>query len=159
MIKQYDRNSAILYAKKWANSRNPKYYNFDTLGGDCTNFVSQCLYAGCGIMNYANYNGWYYNHINDRAPSWTGVEFLYEFLTENKGAGPFGYRVNNFETQVGDVITLFNSLEDAFHTVIITRIDNGKYYVSSHTRNGFDIPLDFFSFYQAHFIHIKGVRI
>lgn len=35
----YDRISAVSYAKKWALSRNPKYYNFDTVGGDCTNFI------------------------------------------------------------------------------------------------------------------------
>lgn len=41
----YDRNSAIAYAKKWALSQNPRYYNFDPVGGDCTSFISQCLYA------------------------------------------------------------------------------------------------------------------
>ena len=44
--KKYDKISAITYAKKWAMARNPKYYNFDNLGGDCTSFVSQCLFAG-----------------------------------------------------------------------------------------------------------------
>lgn len=44
--KSYKRNLAVAYAKKWALSRNPKYYNFDPVGGDCTNFISQCLYAG-----------------------------------------------------------------------------------------------------------------
>ena len=39
--KSYDRNTAINYAKKWALSRNPKYYNVDAVGGDCTSFVSQ----------------------------------------------------------------------------------------------------------------------
>ena len=158
MIRPYDRAKAITYANKWANSRNPIYYNFDSLGGDCTNFVSQCLYAGCAVMNYSQNNGWYYNNVNDRAPSWTGVEYLYEFLTDNKNTGPFATRVNYFESQVGDVITLFRNTGDAFHTVIINRIEDGKYFVSSHTRNGFDIPLDFFSFSQAHFLHIEGVR-
>lgn len=47
----YDRNSALTYAKKWALVRNPKYYNFDSVGGDCTSFVSQCLFAGSKKMN------------------------------------------------------------------------------------------------------------
>ena len=42
----------IKYAKKWALSRNPKYYDFDSIGGDCTNFISQCIYAGAKIMNF-----------------------------------------------------------------------------------------------------------
>ncbi len=44
-IKEYNRENAVEYAKIWAYKRNPKYYNFDPVGGDCTSFVSQCLYA------------------------------------------------------------------------------------------------------------------
>ena len=60
-IKSYDRNTAINYAKKWALDRNPRYYNFDAVGGDCTSFVSQCLFAGSKKMNYNFEKGWYYN--------------------------------------------------------------------------------------------------
>lgn len=56
----YDRRRAVEYALRWALSRNPEYYNFDNIGGDCTNFVSQCLYAGCRVMNYSGDDGWYY---------------------------------------------------------------------------------------------------
>ena len=49
---EYNRENAVAYAKKWAYGRNPKYYDFSDLGGDCTNFASQCIYAGSGIMNY-----------------------------------------------------------------------------------------------------------
>ena len=55
---EYDRQKAKEYAKKWAYSRNPKYYNFDNVGGDCTSFISQCIYAGSGIMNYTKDIGW-----------------------------------------------------------------------------------------------------
>ena len=48
----YDRQAAVDYAHRWAYHRNPNFYNFDELGGDCTNFASQCLYAGTGVMNY-----------------------------------------------------------------------------------------------------------
>ena len=48
--RNYDRASAINYAQKWALSRNPRYYNFDAVGGDCTSFVSQCLFAGSKKM-------------------------------------------------------------------------------------------------------------
>ncbi|MEG0115374.1 MAG: amidase domain-containing protein, partial [Hydrogenoanaerobacterium sp.] len=48
----YDREKAIQYAHTWAYFRNPAYYNFEEIGGDCTNYASQCLYAGAGVMNY-----------------------------------------------------------------------------------------------------------
>lgn len=53
----YDRARAVAYARRWALERNPAYLNFDGLGGDCTNFVSQCLYAGCGVMNFTPVTG------------------------------------------------------------------------------------------------------
>ena len=78
--REYNRNEAVEYAEKWAYRRNPRYYNFNELGGDCTSFASQCIYAGSKIMNYKKYIGWYYNNLNNRAPSWSGVEFLHDFL-------------------------------------------------------------------------------
>ena len=85
---EYNRENAVAYAKKWAYGRNPKYYDFSDLGGDCTNFASQCIYAGSGVMNYTPTYGWYYISVNNRAPAWTGVDELYRFLTTNRGAGP-----------------------------------------------------------------------
>ena len=84
----YNREAAVFYAHKWAFSRNPRYYNFENIGGDCTNFASQVIYAGCSEMNYTPTFGWYYNSLNDRSPSWTGVNQLYNFLINNQGRGP-----------------------------------------------------------------------
>ena len=60
---------------------------FNGLGGDCTNFASQCIFAGSGVMNYTPVTGWYYISANNRTASWTGVEHLYNFLVGNKGLG------------------------------------------------------------------------
>lgn len=97
--RNYDRKSALKYAKKWAFDRNPKYYNFDSVGGDCTAFASQCIYEGSKVMNY-NSNGWFYKNGNNKSPSWSGVEFLYNFLTNNKGIGPFGRDVSINEMEL-----------------------------------------------------------
>lgn len=92
-IIEYKRNKVVEYAKEWAFARNPKYYNYDSLGGDCTNFVSQCVYAGCGIMNFDKNNGWYYINANNKSPSWTGVDFFFNFIINNKLVGPYGAEV------------------------------------------------------------------
>ena len=42
----YNPSKAVAYAKKWAYGRNPNYKDYDPLGGDCANFVSQCIMAG-----------------------------------------------------------------------------------------------------------------
>lgn len=104
--KRYDRLRAVLYARRWAFSRNPAYFSFNSLGGDCTNFVSQCLFAGSGVMNYTPVFGWFYRSANDRTASWTGVEFLYNFLISNRGDGPAAQEVPLCDLQLGDVIQL-----------------------------------------------------
>ena len=50
--KKYDRANVKKYIDKWYNSHNPNYVNRDGKGDDCTNFVSQCLYAGGFPMNF-----------------------------------------------------------------------------------------------------------
>ena len=85
----YNRTAAVEYARKWALTRNPAFYDFEEIGGDCTNFASQCIYAGSGVMNYTPVMGWYYNSPYDRTPSWSGVEYLYNFLITNKSVGPY----------------------------------------------------------------------
>lgn len=50
-IQDYQRKETKKYAKKWAYQRNPAYYNFDAVGGDCTSFASQCILAGSKVMN------------------------------------------------------------------------------------------------------------
>ena len=44
-VAAYSRSNAISYADTWAKARNTSLFN-DYGGSDCTNFVSQCLYAG-----------------------------------------------------------------------------------------------------------------
>ncbi|MFX0206925.1 MAG: GH25 family lysozyme, partial [Candidatus Hodarchaeota archaeon] len=42
----YSPTGATSYAEYWWDKRNPHYYDYSNVGGDCANFVSQCLIAG-----------------------------------------------------------------------------------------------------------------
>ena len=114
---QYDRESAINYARKWALARNPRYGNFNGIGGDCTNFISQCVYAGCNVMNYKRDVGWYYISMNNRAAAWTGVQFFYNFMTTNKGVGPYASVVSVNDILPGDIIQLGDATNHFYHTL------------------------------------------
>lgn len=46
IFRPYRRLNAVLYAHRWAYGRNPQFYDYEAIGGDCTNFASQCIYAG-----------------------------------------------------------------------------------------------------------------
>lgn len=162
-IRKYNRSNVVKYAKNWANLRNPKYFNYDKLGGDCTNFVSQCIYAGSNIMNYNFSKGWYYINANSKSPSWTGVEFLNNFIITNKTIGPFGRNSDIEEVEIGDIIQLSFDGKKFSHSLVITKILNNKnldnIFTSSHTDDSLDRMVSSYNFKNIRFIKIDGVHI
>ena len=44
----YDREAAVRYAHRWAYGRNPNYYDYEELGGDCTNLPPSASMPGPG---------------------------------------------------------------------------------------------------------------
>lgn len=155
---QYDRYRAYIYAREWALSRNPLYFNYTGLGGDCTNFVSQCLFAGSCIMNYMPVFGWFYLSEKERSAAWTGVEYLYNFITGNNGQGPFGSETYPGGLELSDVIQLCNEKGVWYHTLIVSGFSDKGYLVAAHTDDAFDRPLDTYRFAKARYIHINGFR-
>ena len=153
----YDRGAAVDYARKWALSRNPAFYDFSDIGGDCTNFVSQCIYAGAEVMNYTKDTGWYYISSSDRTPSWTGVEYLYDFLINNNSVGPYAIEVPQYEADIGDVIQLGRADGDFYHSLLIVST-YPMILVASHSYDALDRPLYSYNYYIARFLHIEGVR-
>ena len=161
--KQYNREKAVQYATKWAMDRNPKYYNFDNVGGDCTSFISQVIFAGSGVMNY-NTNGWYYRNGNDKAPAWSGVEYLYKFLINNKGIGPCGREISMKEVEIGDIAQLsFNGIKYHHSLAIIDVPKSVKEYkdikIATHTEDAYNRRLSTYTFYKIRFIKIEQVNI
>ena len=156
---EYNRERAVQYAKKWAFERNPLFENYSGIGGDCTNFVSQSIYAGSCVMNYTPTFGWYYISPADRAAAWTGVQFFYNFMTSNSGEGPFAREVSEGLLELGDVIQLGRADGMYFHTLIVTGFDENGYLVSAHSDDSLDRPLDTYNFGSARFLHIEGIRI
>ena len=157
MIIPYNRIQAKQYAKKWAYLRNPKYYAFDKIGGDCTNFISQCIYAGSNIMNFTPEFGWYYIDSTKRAPSWTGVEFLYTFLINNKSSGPFAKETSPTQLEIGDVIQLGN-YEKFYHSLLVVEKNNDTIFVAAHDFDAYMKNLNTYIYERARFLHIDGVR-
>ena len=158
----YSRQRAVNYALRWALSRNPRYYDFEDIGGDCTNFVSQCLYAGCGVMNYSGDYGWYYISQDDRAPAWTGVEYLQRFLLNNDGTAVYGERAELSGLRPGDVIQLRNDEGRFYHTMMVSfvfypaRPEN--IYTCSHTYDARNRLLSSYNYSAAQGIRILGAR-
>ena len=154
----YNRNAAVAYARKWALERNPAYYNFEKIGGDCTNFASQCIYAGAQTMNFTPVLGWYYRSSYDRTASWSGVEYLYQFLVNNQGIGPYARVVLKRNAEPGDIVQLGTGDSSFYHSPVITAV-TPTILVAAHTYDALDRPLSSYVYEIARFIHIEGVRI
>ena len=153
----YNRGAAVAYARRWALDRNPAYYDFSLVGGDCTNFASQCIHAGAKIMNFTPIMGWYYKTSKDRTAAWSGVEFLYQFLVNNRSLGPYGHLVSQSEAKPGDIVQLGTSSGDFYHSPVVTSVEP-VILVAAHSFDVLDKPLTTYSYDVARFIHIDGVR-
>ena len=81
----YNREWAANYAIKYGPSPNPDYEYFGGDGGDCTNFVSQCICAGTlpmrpvepgwGITDKSNVENWFYINGLLGEYDWISVSF------------------------------------------------------------------------------------
>ncbi len=163
----YDRRRAVQYARRWALARNPLFIDFTGQGGNCTNFVSQCIFAGAPVMNYTKTFGWYYISSTDRAPAWSGVDELYNFLTgapdfamQNKGYGPFATDARNSRTlEIGDVIQLADSSGSFYHSLIISEFTPDDILVCAQSDDALDRPLSSYNYASLRALHIEGAMI
>jgi len=157
----YNRRAAVRYAHRWAYGRNPRFYDYEEIGGDCTNFASQCLYAGTGVMNYTPTFGWYYLNANDKAPAWTGVPFFFNFITrEEESPGPFGQEASMRELRPGDFIQLRFAKDQYGHTPIIVAVGDppepNNILLAAHSVDADYRPLDSYDYQEIRLIHILG---
>ena len=166
LTKPYNRERAVSYAEAWALRRNPLFLNFAGRGGDCTNFISQCLLAGSCTMDFTPDFGWYYISPEDRAPAWTSVDYFYDFVTqqpnfanENAGIGPFGREVGAAEIRLGDFIQLADREGEYYHTLIITGFEPNDILICAHTDDALNRRLSTYNYASLRFLHIDGVRI
>lgn len=161
--KPYDRASAVAYAHKWAFGRNPRYYDFQHIGGDCTNFASQVLYAGSGVMNPTPTLGWYYYNSYNRAPAWTGVKYLYGFLTNNQGPGPVAIETDLSRVKPGDIIQLSFDGVTFGHSPVVVSVGSppspSNILVAAHTYDVDYHHLSQYSYQKARVLHITHVNV
>ena len=161
----YVREKAVAYAHRWAFGRNPAYYDYENLGGDCTNFASQCLYSGSGVMNFTPTFGWYYLNGNQKAPAWTGVPYLYRFLTRKNlkktAPGPTGEECAIAELLPGDLLQLSFDGESFRHCPIVVAVRSPatpeNILLAAHSYDADNRPLSSYVYQKVRFLHITGV--
>ena len=146
----YDRAAAVAYARRFANVDNNGI--FKSMGLDCTNFVSQCMWSGYGgtkgynlddtaalkarvAANYRQTSTWYGRNADSPYQYGSGafirVVDFWDYVTTNTGYGPraTGYNNNKVWTQLtvvprtGDILQVYSSSQGRYvHSVIVTQV-------------------------------------
>lgn len=151
--RSYSTSSATAYAITYALKPNSNYADFTNYGGDCTNFISQCLYAGGKSMHYGSAyssNCWYYNTSTDRSATWTGASQFRNYVIGSYSQ--LNMSASSWENVVnGDIIQLLSS-GAAYHSLIITGVAYSSYgrsdlLVCAHTTNRRHVSLQ--SYYSG----------
>ena len=122
----YNAANALAYAKKWWNSYNPKYYNYNKSGGDCANFVSQCLIAGGQSLSGCS---------TDKKGCVPGVSNLKKCLTKKKWKSsksvPKGFKAG--------YPVIFSG-----HATIASSVKGKKVLVACHSKAHYDSPTSWY---------------
>lgn len=137
--KRYRRDLAVAYADLYWNKPNPNYEEFDS---NCTNYVSQCIFAGDVPMLYTNRrdSGWWYKGRQQGKEwwsySWAVSRSLAAFLLKSRKQGLNAIEVDSADQlELGDVIVYdWNGDTRYQHTTIVTAFDaKGQPLVNANT--------------------------
>ncbi len=134
----YDRIRAWRYAERWWNARNPEYQD---MGVDCTNYISQTMAAG-GLPQHATGrrdSGWWYRAAAHPAwsYSWAVANAFAHYLQRRDNRVRAVLVQNPRELKLGDVICYDWQGNGAYnHSTVVTAHDAaGDPLVNAHTVN------------------------
>ena len=127
----FNITDACAYAEAFALNPNPNYKSFENIGGDCTNFMSQILFAG-GLKQT---NLW-----KPYTMPWIRVEDFYLYLTTQKLATKLP---NEKSLSKGCVIQFYTpQIGRFFHNGFITyELPDNDYLYCCHSYNKLNYPL------------------
>lgn len=135
----YRRDLSAAYADQYWNQPNPSYESFEV---NCTNYISQCIFAGGAPMNYTGKrdSGWWYKgrsgDTEQWSYSWAVSNALQVYLSFPRSRGFRASPVDSAqELQLGDVIMYDWSGDGRYqHTTIVTAFDaDGMPLVNANT--------------------------
>jgi len=139
-MKRYRREQAVAYADAWWNKPNSQYEEFEA---NCTNYVSQCLFAGEAPMHYTNRrdSGWWYKGRQQKGKEWWSYSWavsrsLTAFLSRARGKGLRAVEVERADQlELGDIIVYdWNGNHTFQHSTIVTAFDSkGQPLVNANT--------------------------
>ncbi|MGQ4875445.1 MAG: glycosyl hydrolase family 18 protein [Promethearchaeia archaeon] len=167
---KYNRYAAYGYAYKWWNGYNPHYNDYSASGGDCANFVSQCLIAGgLSLHNGTDGTGYGVYPDQDRTSSDSKgtipyCDYLDQHLRKYQDTNVYYTTEPSLtipaEITIGDVVIFGNATNDKYkHAMIVVWRNSTELGLAAHSFNvwnkTFTQVISSLSFDCATFYHIN----
>lgn len=144
----YNSTDAVNYANEYYKNYNSNYPDWNSQGGDCANFVSQCLYAGGKTMkgtpgtssSAQNFTNWFSKgtaaSTTNVSSTWRGADAFRNYWQDNASSYKKFTAVDKTSYSYGwsgDAVSLLNSNGRAYHTMIIVGYDPPDFVLAVHT--------------------------
>ena len=141
----YNVSNAIAYADKYCINYNSAYNSYKGRGGDCANFVSQCLYAG----GFKQDSVWYKHSV-----AWINVM---KQIAHFRDYGTFLNASNSNLIRGNPIYFDWNGDGVYDHaTICVGRNNSGVAILDSHTRDLYHATWTNWSFRKAATIQLRG---
>lgn len=166
VVHQYNRARAVDYANKYAGTTwgagnrqryNQKYLDYNSKGGDCTNFASQVIGDAKEGGGLPMKSGWHYLYCCGGSQAWVQTDAFKHFLIRSGygkiiGQGSFSDIIQSVnkrqqhldqpQLQPGDLIA-YVLKGDVDHFSVVVGFDQSGYpLVNSHTADRYRVPFD-----------------
>lgn len=161
---KFDRNSASNYANKYCgisfvsnNTYNKNYYIYTGGDGNSVNFISQCISDKYEGGKLSQDNEWFYTQSKSNnievSSSWVKAsDFISYLLKSNKASISYSGSINEMNStmkssnktiNIGDIVVIYNSINDISRIGIVTDFDNSKYpLINCNSIDTYKIPFD-----------------
>ena len=141
----YNVSNAIAYADEYCINYNSAYNSYKGRGGDCANFVSQCLYAG----GFKQDSEWYKHSV-----AWINVM---KQIAHFKAYGTFLNATNSNLIKGNPIYFDWNGDSTYDHaTICVGRNNSGIAILDSHTKDLYHATWTNWSFRKAATIQLRG---
>lgn len=166
VVHKYNRARAVDYANKYAGTTwgagnrqryNQKYLDYNSKGGDCTNFASQVIGDAKEGGGLPMKSGWHYLYGRGGSQAWVQTDAFKHFLIRSGygkiiGQGSFSdiiqsvnkrqQHLDQSQLQPGDLIA-YVLKGDVDHFSVVVGFDQSGYpLVNSHTADRYRVPFD-----------------
>jgi hypothetical protein len=143
VIEYADRYCGAAASGEHGYSYNPKYKNYNSIGGDCANFASQCMHEGGKLRKNS-----VWNYDKEGSMAWLSARGLYSYIVSS-GRGSLIVSGNyntvlklSYKLLPGDIVAYEKNGKIAHISVVTGQDSRGYALVNCHNTDRYRVPWD-----------------